>query len=97
MSIIKKGYHLDLTDILFWGGILIVIIWAIGKTIGLINSPVWVDMIPIYGAVTTVVAISLKIGKILQRLEQVIKDVGNIQLEVKDIDKRVIAIETKVS
>ena len=97
MSIIKKGYHLDITDILFWIGILIVIIWAIGKTIGLINSPVWVDMIPIFGAIITVVAISLKIGKILQKIEQVIKDVGNLQLEVKDMDKRVIAIETKVA
>lgn len=96
MSIIKKDYHLDITDILFWIGILIVIIWAIGKTIGLINSPVWIDMIPIYGAVATAMGISLKIGRILQKIEQVLKDVGNIQLEVKDIDKRVTVIESKM-
>ena len=95
MVAIKKEYHLDVTDILIWAGIFIITIWALGKATGLINSPVWVDMIPVFGVVVTIAGISLKIGAILQKLNQVIFDVGNMWMEVKDIDKRVIAIETK--
>lgn len=95
MVVIKKGYHLDITDILIWTGIFIITVWALGKATGLINSPVWVDMIPVFGVVVTIAGISLKIGAILQKLNQVIIDLGNIQMEVKDIDRRVIVIEAK--
>jgi len=95
MVVIKKGYHLDITDILIWTGILIITLWALGKATGLINSPVWVDMIPVFGVVVTIAGISLKIGAILQKLNQVIIDIGDMQMEIKDIDRRVIIIETK--
>ena len=95
MVVIKKRYHLDVTDILIWTGIFIITVWALGKATGLINSPVWVDMIPVFGVVVTIAGISLKIGAILQKLNQVIIDVGDIRMEINDIDKRVISIETK--
>ncbi len=95
MVLIKKVYHLDVTDVLIWTGIFIITVWALGKATGLINSPVWVDMIPVFGVVVTIAGISLKIGAILQKLNQVIFDVRNIRMDVKDIDKCVIAIETK--
>ena len=47
--------------------------------------------------VVTIAGISLKIGAIPQKFNQVIIDVGDIRMEVKDIDKRVIAIETKAN
>ena len=91
MVVIKKIYHLDVTDILIWTGILIITVWALGKATGLINSPVWVDMIPVFGVVLTIAGISLKIGVILQKLNQVIIDIGDMPMEVKDIDRLVLS------
>ena len=91
MVVIKKRYHLDVTDILIWTGILIITVWALGKATGLINSPVWVDMIPVFGVVLTIAGISLKIGVILQKLNQVIIDIGDMPMEVKDIDRLVLS------
>ena len=85
MVVIKKGHHLDFTDILILTGIFIITVWALGKATGLISSPVWVDMIPVFGVVVTIAGISLKIVVILQKLNQVIIDVGDMQMEVKDI------------
>jgi hypothetical protein len=35
--------------------------------------PVWIDMIPVFSAIVTVAGISMKIGRILQKLDNVSK------------------------
>ncbi len=93
MTIIKKEHRFDFTDVLIWLGMLIIALWAIGKATGLIHSPVWSDMIPVFGALVTIAGISLKIGRILQKLDTVIDDVGDIKIELKQVDKRVTVLE----
>jgi len=88
-----KEHAYDVTDALIWLGIVAVTTWALGKAIGWISSPVWVDMIPIFGAIATVAGISIKVGRVLQKLDVVIDDVERIEDEVKWIDKRVTGLE----
>ena len=88
-----KEHAYDVTDALIWLGIVAVTTWALGKAIGWISSPVWVDMIPIFGAIATVAGISIKVGRVLQKLDVVIDDVERIEDEVKWIDKRVTVLE----
>ncbi len=73
-----KEHAYDVTDALIWLGIVAVTTWALGKAIGWISSPVWVDMIPIFGAIATVAGISIKVGRVLQKLDVVIDDVERI-------------------
>ena len=83
----------DVADALIWIGIVAVALWALGKAMGWISSPVWVDMIPIFGGIATVSGISIKVGRVLQKLDVVINDVDRIEDEVKGVDKRVTALE----
>lgn len=54
------------------------------------------DLIPIFGVVVTIAGISLKSGRILQKLDSVIDDVKEIKDELKNHDRRITTIETKI-
>ncbi len=88
-----KEHAYDVADALIWLGIVAVTLWALGKAMGWISSPLWVDMIPIFGAIATVAGISIKVGRVLQKLDVVINDVERIEGEAKVIDKRVTVLE----
>lgn len=88
-----RQHTCDAADVLIWLGIAAVTLWALGKAMGWISSPVWVDMIPIFGGVATVAGISIKVGRVLQKLDVVIDDVDRIEGEVKGVDKRVTMLE----
>jgi hypothetical protein len=57
--------------------------------------PVWIDMIPVFAAVVTIASIGLKIGRLLQKMDNIIEDVKQIKIELKDHDKRLTVLETK--
>lgn len=52
-------------------------------------------LIALFGFVVTIVGISLKAGRTLQKLDNVIEDVKSLKTEVKEIDRRVTILETK--
>jgi len=88
-----RQHTYDAADVLIWLGIAAVTLWALGKAMGWISSPVWVDMIPIFGGVATVAGISVKVGRVLQKLDMVIDDVDRIEDEVKEVDRGVNVLE----
>jgi hypothetical protein len=53
------------------------------------------DILPVISAIVTVVGLSLKAGRILQKLDNVIEDVKSLKTEVKDIDRRLTIMETR--
>ena len=57
----------------------------------------WYDLIPIFGAVVTIAGISFKAGQILQKQDNNTEDIKAIKTELKDLDKRVIVLETKIA
>jgi len=93
MTTLKKEHAYDIADLLIWLGIAVVTLWALGKVMGWISSPVWVDMIPIFGGIATIAGISIKVGRVLQKLDVVIDDVEGMKDEIKTIDKRVTVLE----
>jgi len=62
----------------------------------------WITLISYTGAVISLVSLGIKIGRILQKLDHVIEEVEKlkhdnkeIKTELKDLDKRVIILESK--
>ncbi len=55
--------------------------------------PAWTEMIPVFAAIVTIAGISIKIGRILQKIDSVIEDVRNIKVELKEHDKRLTVLE----
>jgi hypothetical protein len=60
------------------------------------------DLVPVISAIIGIIGISFKAGRILQKLDYVIdevhelkQEVKEMKIELKDIDKRVIVLETK--
>ena len=80
-----------------WGGILIILLWATGKSIGWISSPVWVDMIPMYGAAGTLAGICICIDRTLQKIDTVVLEVNRISKNMIALDRRVSVVETQIA
>lgn len=79
-----------------WAGISIMAIWVILKMIGIIHSPVWVEMIPYAGGIFTG-GIAFKILIDLSRRTNILEsDVKEIKKETHIIDKRMILVESKL-
>ncbi len=57
----------------------------------------WVTLASYAGAVITIMGIGIRTGRILQKLDYVIAEVETLKHEVKDLDKRVIVLETKIA
>jgi len=69
----KEGKKKDIWDIimtiLIWLGIAALLIWAILKGLGVLHSPVWIDMIPYYGIGVAGAGSLYKLGKIKRSIE----------------------------
>lgn len=93
----EKHYRFDYTDVLFWLGVLMLTAWIIGKLIGLIQSPVWIEQFPFIAALITILSIGLKAGRILQKLDYVIDAVDKLKENVSEHDKEKVAIKHKIA
>jgi len=63
-------------------------------------STALIELIPIFGGVVTIVAVSLKIGRLLQKIDNAIedmedikKDINQIKSQFNEIEKRLIILE----
>ena len=69
-------------DALVWIGILLILGWAFLKAIGVISSPVWVEVIPYFGGGVSILGItcgvSYKLGKIMSEIKQTQEKVDRI-------------------
>lgn len=52
-------------------GALIIILWVILKSFGIINSPVWVEMVPYVGGVASMVGVAYQFGRVMHRIESI--------------------------
>ncbi|HII16029.1 MAG TPA: hypothetical protein HA362_06985 [Nanoarchaeota archaeon] len=78
----------------FWDSLVIIgaiaiLAWALLKSLGIIHSPVWVEMVPYFGGVATILGIAYKIGKITKGIEDTEKKVNKIL----DIEQRFSKVE----
>ena len=56
-------------DYLIICGALLILVWSILKAAGLINSPVWLDMVPYFGGGISILGGAYKLGKIKKGIE----------------------------
>ncbi len=82
-------------EALFWVAIGTLFLWALGKSFGIINSPNWVEMLPYFSIGTAISAASIKIGRILEKIENIDKRLTNLTLTVIEIGKDVREIQRK--
>lgn len=83
-----KNMKSSFWDILAWIAFGIVILYLLLKILGIISSPITLDII-------TLLSGAYYVGRLFQSVESTAEDVKAIKTEVKDIDKRLSAIEIK--
>lgn len=84
----KRG-SISATDLVFWLSLIVLAAWIVGKAIGLIKSPAWVEMIPYASAVFIA-------GTVWQKISYAFEDIKGIKEDIKkisDIDKRLYGLE----
>lgn len=75
--------RLGFWDYLLWGGAIIILVWALLKMFGIIQTPAWVNAIPIAAGALSLFGVAYKVGKIMQEIEHTNNKVDNI-FEIKN-------------
>ena len=65
-------------DIVMITGALLILFWAALKILGVINSPVWIEMIPYIGGGLALLGSAYKFGRIMQGIENTERKVNRI-------------------
>ncbi len=63
-----------IADIVIYGGALGIILWAILKSIGVINTPTWIEMLPYLLGGASFLGVAYKFGEFKKEIELNIKD-----------------------
>lgn len=86
--------RLSLWSILFWGGLLILVLWALAKATGIIKTPIWVEMIPYFSVAAALAGGGIKVGKVLEKISTLCKDMKEVKHDVKEIQKKALCLNT---
>ena len=54
----------------------------------------WFDMIPAFGVVVTIAGISLKAGRIIQKLDNVVDDINDLKKDFREIKAELNVMST---
>ncbi|NIA09190.1 MAG: hypothetical protein GWP10_05485 [Nitrospiraceae bacterium] len=81
-------------DWVFIISILILLLWIVGKSIGFIKSPVYVDMIPYLSIVFSAGALFQKFREMDKNIKETKTDVKDIETNLHGMDSRMIKLET---
>lgn len=84
----------DIWDVLFWIGMLILVVYIILKLAGIIHSPDWVNLIPII-TITFVVGASYQ--KIISFMDVVYKRTDYLKKSLDGVESNLNEIKEKVS
>jgi ABC-type enterochelin transport system permease subunit len=86
-------------DILFWIAMIILILYIIGKLAGIINTPEWVDLIPLITLVFIMGAFYQKISGFMEtmanRTNYLKNNLDKISDRLIEQDKRISSLEGK--
>lgn len=76
-------------DILFWTSLSVIAIWVFLKMIGVIHSPVWVQMIPYAGAIFAA-------GTFYQLMKILRIDVFDLKTRMNSIEREITEVKTNL-
>jgi len=69
----------DFWEALFYGSLGVFLLWAILKSIGIIGSPIWLEIgVPVLSA-------GIALGSFYQRFKQVEKDVTKVETDINKV------------
>jgi hypothetical protein len=71
-------------DILLWLGVVLILIWVLLKSFGVIHSPVWIEMVPYFGIGISIAGGAYKLGKIMNSIEDTGKKVNKLVILEED-------------
>ena len=67
----RKDYVIDrVLDFIIYGSFLSVLIWALLKSFGVINTPVFVQQLPVITGTLGLLGFAYKIGRFVENVEQ---------------------------
>ena len=73
-------------DGLFWSALLVIAIWIFLKIIGVIHSPVWIEMIPYAGSIFAA-------GIFYQSVRSMRFDLSDLALKTRSIEERTNSLD----
>ena len=82
---------ITLADILFWLAMLILIGYIIGKLTGIINTPEWVDLIPV---ITITFMIGAFYQKVMGFMEVMYKRTDYLKNNLEDVKQKLSGLES---
>ncbi len=71
----------DIWDLMAWASLAMIFFWAVAKSFGWINTPAFIEMMPIFGAVFWG-------GRMFQQLEDVKVDVREVKKNLTEVNER---------
>ena len=83
--------RLSIWDITIITGVSLILIWATLKSIGIINSPTWVEMIPYFGISLSIIGGAYNLGKIKRGIDETQKKVDKLL----DLESRFYKLENE--
>ncbi len=103
----NKEYKFGIWDIIIWISLLILIIYIIAKLIGIINTPDWINLIPVITLVFFAGAFYQKVIGFMERmfmrtdylkekLDKVNNEINNISSVLKTHNKRLFSLERRI-
>lgn len=87
-----KGFRINkekILDFLTWLALASIILWAIAKSFGFIDTPNLIEMLPVFGAVFVA-------GRMFQKIEYLGYDMKLVKKKLYQIDTRVVRLEEKI-
>lgn len=95
MKINWQNYKFD-----FWSWVIIIsglimFIWALLKSIGIIHAPLIIEMLPYLTGAGALTGLGIQTGKVLQRLNQVEKDVEKNCGRIEGLTKEFVGLRAE--
>ena len=86
-----------LATIAGYAGGLTILVWALLKATGVINTPIWIEMIPYASAAIAALAFVYKAGKLVNRFEVIEGDVHALKDGFSEIKTQVSGIGREIT
>ncbi|MBI5228788.1 hypothetical protein HY991_01665 [Candidatus Micrarchaeota archaeon] len=80
-----------IATLLVYLGALSIIVWALLKSLRIIQSPIWVEMVPYFGGGISLLALAYKAGKLMQTVEEI----ASKMKDVVGINERLLKLEAR--
>jgi len=92
----KRDWVFIMGQVLIYLAAFILIFWALAKIFGLINTPLWITMMPVLAGGIGLLGFGVNAGKLVQRVERLVHDVGKLDQEMREMDKKVTKLTVEV-